>query len=131
MSTPPSEPEILEKVAAAVAEQKGIDACEVRIDSTFESLGMDSLDAFEIIFELEDALDVDIPDGPARAMRNVQDVVDGLGKLVRGEELTVPEPPATDAEDGVSAEDGAPAEDGASAGDGAPAVEQDRPDVAG
>ncbi len=95
---PPSEAEIFEKVAAAIAEQKDIDPSEVTLDATFESLAVDSLDGMEALFELEEALDVDVPDGAARALltqqTTIRAVVEGLGKLTRGEEIEVPEPPA-------------------------------------
>ena len=97
-SNPPTQEEIFEKVAAAIAEQKDIDPGEVTMDATFESLGVDSLDGMEALFELEEALDVDVPDQAARSLltpqTSVREVVEGLGKLVRGEEIEVPEPPA-------------------------------------
>ena len=93
-------------------EQKGIEASEISLDSKFEDLGVDSLDAMEILFELEEELDLDIPDQAARAMRTVSDVVEGLGKMVRGEEIVLPEPPAAESGDGDPAPDSAP-KDGA------------------
>ena len=102
----PTEEELFAKVAEKVAEQKGIEAAEISMDSRFEDLEVDSLDAMEILFELEDDLDLDIPDTAARAMRTVSDVVDGLGKLARGEEIVLPDPPApaeSDAADGSQA----------------------------
>ena len=93
MSEALTEDQILEKVAAAVAEQKEIDPSGITMDTKFEDLGVDSLDAMEILFELEEDLDLDIPDTAARAMRTIGDVVDGLGKLMRGEEIVLPEPP--------------------------------------
>jgi acyl carrier protein len=93
MTDHPSEEQILAIVIEKVAEQKSIDASEISIDSKFEDLGVDSLDAMEILFELEEELDVDIPDTAARSMRTMSDVVEGLGKLVRGEEIVLPDPP--------------------------------------
>jgi acyl carrier protein len=95
MSTPElSRDQILEKVAQAIATQKQCPVESITLESKFEDLGVDSLDAAEILFELEDSLDVDIPDGPARSMRAVHQVVDGLEKLVAGEEIPYEEPPA-------------------------------------
>jgi acyl carrier protein len=93
MTDHPSEEQILAIVIEKVAEQKSIDASEISIDSKFEDLEVDSLDAMEILFELEEELDVDIPDTAARSMRTMSDVVEGLGKLVRGEEIVLPDPP--------------------------------------
>jgi acyl carrier protein len=94
MTDHPTQEEIFAVVAEKVAAQKEIEVEDIALDSKFEDLGVDSLDAMEILFELEEALDLDIPDHAARAMRAVSDVVDGLGKLARGEEIELPEPPA-------------------------------------
>ena len=102
-SNPPTQEEIFEKVAAAIAEQKDIDPGTVTMDATFESLGVDSLDGMEALFELEEALDVDVPDQAARSLltpqTSVRAVVEGLGKLTRGEEIEVPEAPSGEAPD--------------------------------
>ena len=81
-----------EKVIAAIAKHKSLPEEMVTLESTFEDLGVDSLDALEILFELEDDLDVSIPDTAARALKNVGEVVVGLQKLQAGEELDLPEP---------------------------------------
>ena len=100
MTDHPTQDEIFAIVAKKVAEQKEIEVSEIALDSKFEDLGVDSLDAMEILFELEDELDLDIPDQAARAMRTVADVVDGLGKLARGEEIEVPDTPVAATSDG-------------------------------
>lgn len=88
---------VFEKVAEAISKQSGHPAERVQLDSKFEDLGIDSLDATEILFELEDELDVDIPNDDARGMQNVQQVVDGLCKLLRGEGAAASAPTASDA----------------------------------
>ena len=57
----------------------------VKADSTLESLGLDSLDTIELMFEVEEAFDIRVPqDGAAAQIRSatVQDIVDNIGKLV-------------------------------------------------
>lgn len=93
-------PDIFRSVAAAIAKQKEVDADAVDIDADFESLGLDSLDATEILFDLEEELDVDIPNDAARSMTNVRQVVEGLTTLVEGGEIPTPDSandPANDA----------------------------------
>ena len=87
---------ILEAVADAIAEVKEIPQKYVTEDASFEELKIDSLDAIEIVFFLEDKLEVSIPDHAVRAMQTVLQVVDGLEILVRGDEIPVP------AEDGAA-----------------------------
>lgn len=84
-------PDIFRSVAAAIAKQKEVDADAVDIDADFESLGLDSLDATEILFDLEEELDVDIPNDAARSMTNVRQVVEGLTTLVEGGEIPTPD----------------------------------------
>ncbi len=90
----PSDEVLLQQVAELINEQTDIDIDSIKMDSEFESLGIDSLDAIEIIFEAEEKYDLSIPDRAARNMRNVGDVVKGVATLLRGEEIYVPEPPA-------------------------------------
>lgn len=49
-----------EKLAAYAAKQLEIDASEISPDSTFESLGIDSLDIVEMVMDLESELGVEL-----------------------------------------------------------------------
>ena len=51
-------------------------------ESTLEELGLDSLDAVEIMYELEEALKVSIPNERVKEMRTVGDIVAGVERLV-------------------------------------------------
>jgi acyl carrier protein len=50
-----------EKIIAIIAEQAVLDVSDVTMDSTVESLGLDSLGLVEAIFAIEEAFDVSIP----------------------------------------------------------------------
>lgn len=62
-----------EKVAGILAEHLDKDVSEIQMDSTFESLGLDSLDTVEIIMELEDAFSVSIEMDPS--IQSVSDLI--------------------------------------------------------
>ena len=64
---------------AILAENLDIDPESVKSDSTFESLGIDSLDLLEIITELEDRLDIDF--GEPEGLQNVGDLGNYLETL--------------------------------------------------
>ena len=49
-----------EKLVSYAAKQLEIDASEITPNSTFESLGIDSLDVVEMVMELEGELGVDL-----------------------------------------------------------------------
>lgn len=63
------------RVVSVIATVKGIDPDKITLDKTFEDLGVDSLDAVEIMFGIEEEFDVDIDDETARQVRSVADVV--------------------------------------------------------
>lgn len=49
-----------EKLVAYAAKQLELDAAEITPDSTFESMGIDSLDIVEMIMDLESELGVEL-----------------------------------------------------------------------
>ena len=98
--------ELAQHVIKAVAEVKEIPEDTIKLDSTFEELGVDSLDAMEMLFLMEEQFDVNMPDTVVRAMRNVRQVVEVLDKLLKGEEIEVPRSPATPEEEERQAEAG-------------------------
>ncbi len=68
---------IFEKVQEKVAEQLGVDADEVTLESSFiDDLGADSLDIVELLMALEEEFDIEIPDEEAEKLASVGDVVD-------------------------------------------------------
>lgn len=75
---------LAERVISTIATSREIPAESIRVESTFEELGIDSLDAFEILYALEQEFDVVIPDEAARGLRTVGDIVDRLGQIQAG-----------------------------------------------
>ncbi|MDD4504689.1 MAG: acyl carrier protein [Clostridiaceae bacterium] len=68
---------IFEKVQEKVAEQLGVEAEEVLLESSFiDDLGADSLDIVELLMALEEEFDIEIPDEEAEKLSTVGDVVD-------------------------------------------------------
>ena len=67
---------IFEKIQEVVAEHLDCEVEEVKRESTFESLGIDSLDAVELVMELEESLGV-----PLDLDRDL-DTIDELVKFV-------------------------------------------------
>ncbi len=70
------------KVLEIIAQQKRVPVESVTINSSFDELGLDSLDAVNILFELEGAFDINIPDDKARQIKSVREMVDGVRTLV-------------------------------------------------
>jgi acyl carrier protein len=85
---------VQQEVVAAIAAAKKIPPDRISLDSTFEELGVDSLDSLTILFALEERFDISIPDEAAREMRAVREVVRGLelmlsARTVAGGDTTV------------------------------------------
>ncbi len=74
--------ELQKKVIAAIAEVGNQSADEITLDSTFEDLGIDSLNGFDLLCNLEDELGVVISDEDARKITTVKDVVDCITPLI-------------------------------------------------
>lgn len=65
-----------EKIKKIVADQIGLDKEEIKMSSTFkEDLGIDSLDIFEIVMELEEEFEIEIPTEDLEGMTRVEDIV--------------------------------------------------------
>jgi len=73
---------LADTVISALAEVKHVATERISIDSTFAELGVDSLDAITLLFELENRLEIVIPDEAAKSARSVRDIVEGLRALI-------------------------------------------------
>lgn len=68
---------IFEKVKEIVSNILGVDAEEVTMESSFmDDLGADSLDVVELIMDLQDEFNLEIPDEEAEKIHTVGDVVE-------------------------------------------------------
>jgi acyl carrier protein len=77
-----SDKTVAERVVKIFAEFKKVDPGEIKMETTFEELGFDSLDGLNLIFELEEEFDIVVPDDKAQSMRSVAEVVEGIESLV-------------------------------------------------
>jgi acyl carrier protein len=84
-------PEILDRVLRVLAETQKLPLEKVTADSTFEQLGIDSLDGINILFALETEFDINIPDESARLVKDIRQLAEGVQKLI--EEKNAPKPP--------------------------------------
>lgn len=73
---------VAEKVIATLASVKRIPADKITVNTNLQELGIDSLDVFTLLFELENAFKISIPDDDVRSIRTVNDIVEGIKKLI-------------------------------------------------
>src|SRR5277367_2711006 len=73
---------VADKVIATLASVKRIPAEGIALETNLQDLGIDSLDVFTLLFELENAFKISIPDDDVRSIKSVNDVVEGIKKLL-------------------------------------------------
>jgi len=72
---------VLNRVAAIIAENRKMSIDEIKLESTFSELNIDSLAALSLVFDFEEAFNVSIPNEEVVTMQNVRDVVESLERL--------------------------------------------------
>ena len=79
---------IEERARQLMAKQLGVNSKKITPESRFrEDLGADSLDALELIMDIESDFGIDIPDEDAERFQNINDMISYMGqnsKLRRG-----------------------------------------------
>lgn len=74
---------VAERVIRVFSEFKKVPPEEIKLDTTFEELGFDSLDGLNLIFELEEEFNVSVPDDKVQSMKSVREVVEGMEELTK------------------------------------------------
>jgi acyl carrier protein len=74
--------DVLARVIRVIAETQHIPAQRVTADSTFEQLGIDSLDGINILFAVENEFGISVPDEAAKSIRSVRDMAEGVERLL-------------------------------------------------
>lgn len=65
-----------------IADKIELDPASIHPESTFEELGLDSLDTFDIIFNAEDAFKIKVPNEHVN-ITTLQDVVNMVNRLIQ------------------------------------------------
>jgi acyl carrier protein len=74
--------ELIQRVIKVIATTKRIPVESVTIDSDFLQLGIDSMDAVEILFAMENEFDIGIPDEEVRSVRGIRQMCEGVERLL-------------------------------------------------
>ena len=73
---------MLEKIKSLLAEELGVNADEITAETSFkEDLGADSLDLFELVTNLEEEYNIEIPAEQLEEMTTVGKVIDYLKSI--------------------------------------------------
>jgi acyl carrier protein len=77
------------RVARILRDSVGVAAERIQPDARLDELGIDSLDRIELVFELESAFGIEIPDSVVTQVETVGDIVDRIDAVLGGD-LTKP-----------------------------------------
>jgi acyl carrier protein len=72
---------LLEKVAEVIARTGHCEVEDVKPESELTALGIDSLKAITVLFELEEAFDIEIPNELISSICTVNDILDKLQSI--------------------------------------------------
>lgn len=67
-----------DQVAEIIAKTAHCSTADIEPDTSLEALGIDSLKAITLLFELEEAFDIEIPNELIAQISTVQDILDRL-----------------------------------------------------
>jgi acyl carrier protein len=83
--------EIREKIFDIIAKEARIDRGTLTLETKLEDLKIESLDMVQILFGIEDAFDVYVPqDDQSFKLATLKDVVDGVQRLVAAKQQQQP-----------------------------------------
>ena len=82
---------VQETIFSIISKEAGIDLARITADSTLKELEIQSLDAVQIIFELEDHYKITLPDrDPNFDTESVKGLVEAVEKLLADKETAAP-----------------------------------------
>ncbi len=67
----------------SVARQKMISTEDITLDSSLDDLGITSLDAISLVFDVEDKYGVEVPNEALKQIKTIRDIVDGVDALIQ------------------------------------------------
>lgn len=76
--------ELVDRVVRLIATVKRIPKERVTLDSTFEQLDLDSLDAINLLYEIEGEFNITVPDELATSVKDVRKLIESLQAILAG-----------------------------------------------
>ena len=73
---------VQDRVLRVIATSQRMPLQSVRPESTFEELGIDSLDRLNLLFDLEGEFEIEIDDEKAKQVTSLQQMIEGITQLL-------------------------------------------------
>jgi acyl carrier protein len=74
--------DLVNAVIMAISKQKGLDSSSIGLNSSLPELGVNSLDAISIVYDIEDRFGIEVPNEMLADLESVRDIVDKLSTLI-------------------------------------------------
>jgi acyl carrier protein len=74
--------DLVDAVIMAISKQKGLDSSSMDLNSSLPELGVNSLDAISIVYDIEDRFNIEVPNEMLADLASVRDIVDKLSTLI-------------------------------------------------
>ena len=75
-------PQIENSVIAAISRHKRLDPLLIRADTPLTDLGITSLDAITIVYEIEEEFNVEVPNSALEGLQTVGDITERIHRLL-------------------------------------------------
>lgn len=81
---------IADECIALIAKQKSLAPEQIRLESTFDELAVDSLDRVSLAFDIEEKYEIEIPEDKLGQIKTVHDMVQGIEEALRQKSAAPP-----------------------------------------
>ena len=81
------EKQLFDKMKKLIAEKLEIEEEKIKMDSSFrQDLGADSLDTYELVYEIEETMKINIPDEKANEFETVKDAFNYIKEQLKDQQ---------------------------------------------
>jgi len=81
------EKQLFEKMKKLIAEKLEVEEEKVKMDASFrQELGADSLDTYELVYEIEETMKINIPDEKANEFETVKDAFNYINEQLKNQQ---------------------------------------------
>ena len=74
--------DLVDAVIMAISKQKDLDSSSIDLNASLHELGVNSLDAISIVYDIEDRFNIEVPNEMLADLASVRDIVDKLSTLI-------------------------------------------------
>lgn len=73
------------QILQIIADYKNLEVAQIEPSKTFAELDIDSLEALDLVYEIEDKLSLEVPQDDVEGWRTVADMLNAVSRLAGGQ----------------------------------------------